>query len=426
MKKLLFLIAVTVASTVSAQQWMRVWQAGESTRYALTDINEMPYTTAGNTLTIGGVEYATAEIDSITMVNPVTITWDGANATVDIPETVEGVTYTVKGGDVVINNVNESTEQEFILTGTSSAGSLTYNGTYKCKFHLNGVNLTSTTGAALDIQCGKRIDLILMDGSENSLTDCANGTQKAAFNCQGHLEIAGGGSLTIAGNTAHGLRTKEYLILKKSAGEITVTKAASDAVHCGEFFTMHGGQLTLSGYAADGLQMETAAKSDEADNGVFTMNAGTINVTHTSAGTKAIRADSTVAVMNLNGGTISIEMTSTASDAKGIDCEGNININQTTEVPTVINIKNGGNGYKDSEGEKIRSAGMKSDATITMNDGTVTINATGTYARGMRAASLIVNGGTLTVTNTGSSSQGIKLDNTVIKNGGTVNASFKY
>ena len=426
MKKFLFLIALTVASTVSAQQWMRVWQAGESDRFALTEVIEMPYTTAGNTLTIGGIDYTTAEIDSITIVNPVTITWDGATATVDVPATVEGLTYTVNGGHVVINNVNETNEQEFILQGTSSAGSLTYNGSYKCKFHLNGVNLTSTTGAALDIQCGKRIDLILMDGTENSLTDCANGAQKAALNCQGHLEISGSGTLTIAGNTAHGLRAKEYLILKKSAGTINVTKAAGDGIHCGEFFTMNGGTLNISGYVSDGLQMETAANSDELDNGVFTMNDGTINITHASAGTKAIRADSTVAVMNLNGGTISIEMTSTASDAKGIDCEGNININQTTEVPTVINIKNGGNGYKDSEGEKIRSAGMKSDATITMNDGTVTINATGTYARGMRAVSLIVNGGTLTVTNTGSSSQGIKLDNNVIKNGGTVNASFKY
>ena len=76
-------------------------------------------------LTIGSDKYSTSEIDSITIVNPVTITWDGATATVDIPESVEGVTAEVTNGIVVINNTNEWTEQEFILKGSSSAGSLT-------------------------------------------------------------------------------------------------------------------------------------------------------------------------------------------------------------------------------------------------------------------------------------------------------------
>ena len=425
MKKLLFLIAVAVASTASAQQWLRVWQAGDSERFSTDEVVEMPYSTAGSTLTIGGTDYATAEIDSITIVNPVTITWDGASATVDVPATVEGVSYSVSGSHVVIDNANVTTEQEFVLVGSSTDGSLTYNGAYKCKFHLNGVSLTSTTGAALDIQCGKRIDLDIMDGTTNSLTDCANGTQKAALNCQGHLEVSGSGTLNIAGNTAHGMRSKEYLILKKSVGAINVTNAVNDAIHCGEFFTMNGGTLTLSGYGADGLQMETAANSDEPDNGTFTMNGGYISITHTSAGTKAIRADSTVAVMNLDGGTIHIDMTSSASDAKGIACDGDINISQQSAA-TNITINVAGAGYTDSTGEKIRSVGIKCDDTITMNDGNVTVNATGTYARGMRAATLVVNGGTITVTNTGTSSQGIKLDNTVVRNGGNVYASFKY
>ena len=426
MKKLLLTLCVAVAAgTASAQRWMRVWQAGESTRYALTEAPTMDYATAGSTITIGSTQYATAEIDSITIVNPVTITWDGASATVDIPANVEGVTCSVNGGHVVIDNANIATEQEFILTGSSSNGSLTYNGSYKCKFHLNGVNLTSTKSAALDIQCGKRIDLDIMDGTTNSLTDCSGGTQKAALNCQGHLEVAGSGSLTVAGNTAHGIRSKEYLVLKKSTGTITVTKAVNDAIHCGEYFTMNGGSMVLSGYGADGLQMETAATSDEADNGTFTMNGGSISITHDAAGSKAIRADSTVAVMNINGGTIDITLSSSASDAKGLVCDGSINIGETAAT-TAITIDVNGNGYKDANDEKIRTTGMKAEDTITMNAGTVTIGANGKYARGMRAATLVMNGGTLTVTNTGSSSQGIKLDNAVQNNGGTVNASFKY
>ena len=426
MRTLFLTLSIALATvTASAQQWMRVWQGGESTRYALTDVVTMPYASAGSTITINGTNYSTASIDSITIVNPVTITWDGTSAKVDVPANVEGVTYTVDGGHVVINNVNIATEQEFILSGTSTDGSLTYNGAYKCKFHLNGVNLTSTTGAALDIQCGKRIDLDIMSGTENVLEDCTGGSQKAALNCKGHMEVSGGGSLTVAGNTAHAIRSNEYLLLKKSVGNITVTKAVNDAIHCGEYFTMNGGTITLSGYGSDGLQMETEADSEEPENGIFTINNGNINITHSAAGSKAIRADSTIAVMNINGGTIGIDLTASASDAKGIACDGNINIGQSNAT-TTININVAGNGYDDDNDEKIRTVGIKSDDTVTINDGTITINATGKYSRGMRAATLIVNGGTTIVTNTGTSSQGIKLDNTVQLNGGTISAKFKY
>ena len=217
------------ALCVPAQaQWIRVWQNGESTRYAISDASTIPYSTAGSTLNIDGDTYSTAAIDSITIVNPVTIRWSGATASVDIPESVEGVTATIEGGDVIITNTNEVTEQEFILTGNGTEGSLTYYGTYKCKFHLYDVSLTSNTGAAIDIQCGKRIDLILEDGTVNSLSDYASGTQKAALNCQGHLEVSGSGTLNIAGNCNHALRSKEYLLLKKTTGSINITKAAAD------------------------------------------------------------------------------------------------------------------------------------------------------------------------------------------------------
>lgn len=409
MKKISFLFLLAVVSLTANAQWIRVWSGGESARYAIADVSTIPYTTSGSSLTIDGTKYSTAAIDSITIVNPVTITWSGTTASVDIPETAEGVTATVNGGDVVITNTCTSIEHEFILQGTSDAGSFTYNGEYKVKFHLAGVNLTSTTGAAVDIQCGKRIDLILEDGTTNTLADFAQGTQKAALNCQGHLEVSGGGTLTVEGNCNHALRSKEYLQLKKSAGTINITKAAADGIHCGEFFLMNGGTINVSGHTNDGLQMETSDDSDEPDNGIFTMNGGTIKITHTGAGSKAIRADSTIAVMNFNGGTVEVELTATASDSEGIDCDGDINISQSSDI-TNITITVGGEGYMDATSEKIRSTGMKSDGTITMNNGTVAINATGKYARGMRSSRLFVKGGSLTVTNSGSSSQGIKLD----------------
>lgn len=433
MRKHILTIALATISMAAQAQWMRVWQNGESTRYAISEAASIPYATAGSTVTIGGNDYSTADIDSITIVNPVTITWNGATASVDIPESVEGVTATVTGGDVVINNSGLDTEQEFVLTGTSNAGSLTYNGAFKCKFHLAGVNLTSQTGAALDIQCGKRIDLILEEGTTNSLADAATGLQKAAFNCQGHLEVSGGGSLTVAGNCKHALRTNEYLLLKKSTGAINITAAASDGIHCGEYFQMNGGQLTLTGISGDGLQVETDAKSTEELNGQLIMNGGSIDLTLSGEDTKGIRldADATDATivphLQLLGGTVNVTLTATALGSKAIASDGDFTIGSAATAPVItVNVAAGTYTDPDTE-EENRATGLKADQTLTIAGGTTTVQATGAKSRGVRAATLTATGGTLTVINTGTKSQGIKLDNTFVSGqGGTVNGSFKY
>lgn len=433
MKKILMTLALATAVLSANAQWIRVWSGGESTRYAVSEAASIPYATSGSTLTIGGTSYSTAAIDSITVVNPVIITWSGTTASVDIPETAEGVSATVTGGDVVITNTCTTIEHEFVLQGTSSAGSLTYNGDYKTKFHLNGVNLTSTTGGAIDIQCGKRIDLLLEDGTTNSFSDYAAGTQRAAFNCQGHLEIAGSGSLTIAGNCKHALRSNEYLFLKKSTGAINITAAASDGIHCGEYFQMNGGTITLSGIAGDGIQVETDATSDELLNGQFILNGGTIDLTMTAQDAKGIRldADATDATivphMQLLDGSITVNLASTALGSKAIASDGNLTIGSTSTSPTV-NLTVAAGTYTDPDTEEEnRATGLKADLTLTIAGGLTTVSATGYKSRGVRAATLTATGGTLTVTNTGSKSQGIKLDNTYVSGqGGTVNGSFKY
>lgn len=433
MKKILFTLLLAIATTAAQAQWIRVWNGGESTRYAISDAASLPYSTAGSTLTIGDDSYSTSAIDSITIVNPVTITWNGSTATVDIPETAEGVTAQVSGANVVITNTCTTIEHEFILSGSSSVGSFTYNGEYKTKFHLNGLTLTSTTGGAIDIQCGKRIDLILEDGTTNTLSDASTGDQKAAFNCQGHLEVSGGGSLSIAGNCKHALRTNEYLQLKKTTGHITITQAASDGIHCGEYFQMNGGTLSLSGIAGDGIQVETDATSDESLNGQFIMNGGSIDLTVSAQDTKGIRLDasdsdaSIVPEMYLLDGTVTVNLTSSALGSKAIASDGNFTIGSNATSPTItVTVAAGVYTDPDTE-EENRATGLKADNTLTIAGGTTTVNATGTKARGVRATTLTATGGTLTVTNTGSKSQGIKLDNTFVSGqGGTVNGTFKY
>ena len=390
------LLLMAAVSGVQAQ-WLRVWQAGESTRYALSEATSIPYAAAGSTLTIGEDVYATAEIDSITIVNPVTITWNEAGASVDIPESVEGVTAKIDGGNVIITNVNTWSEQEFVLQGTSAAGSLIYNGEYKTKFHLNGVQLVSVDSAAFDIECGKRIDLILEDGTVNSFTDPATGNQKAAFYCRGHLEIGGSGSLTVTGNCKHALATKEYLFLKKSVGDITIAKSASDGIHCGEYFQMNGGSINLTMTAP-------STKGIRLDDDATTTTAATITPE-----------------MYINDGEITVIMQATALGAKAIASDGNFTIGTSTTSPTVAVTINA-----DMDDEDERACGLKASNTLLIAGGNTTVDAVGDNSRGVRANKLRATGGLMKVTNTGDNSQGIKLDNVYVSEGGTVIGKFKY
>ena len=451
MKKIVLTIALMAAFVNVAQaQWMRVWQGEETTRYSMSDYPTIPYDAAGSTLTFGEDSYSTAEIDSITIINPVTISWTNEGASVDIPEGVEGVSATLDGGNVIINNVNTWSEQEFILQGSSSAGSLVYRGAFKTKFHLNGVHLTSVDSAAIDIECGKRIDVILEAGTENSFADpstrpnvtddeTTNG-ERAAVYCKGHMEISGGGSLTITGNYKHALVTKEYLFLKRTVGSVTIAKSVADGIHCGEYFKMNGGALVLKNIGGDGIQVETKDKdkTEEELNGQFIMNGGSIDLTMSAPSTKGIRLDddaytelvdgkmvehkaTVVPEMYINDGTITVNLTAKALGAKAIASDGNFTIG-TSETSPTINI----DLYADWDTNEERATGLKATSTLLIAGGTTVVNAIGDNARGVRAYKLRATGGSLTVTNTGDDSQGIKLDSIFISEGGTVKGKFRY
>ena len=383
MKRLLSLITLlAVCHVASAQEFMKIWQNGNSTKVPLAEVT---YSTGGASFTANGVTYQTNKVDSITFVHIITVTWDGAQATVE-KGNVLGVDYSVQGADVVINSTNTHNELEFVLQGTSTDGSLTYTGTYKCKFYLNDLKLISQKGAALDILCGKRVAMILNDGTENILKDAANGLQKAALYCKGHLEIEGGGSLTVTGNCRHGICTKEYLQIKKSTGKITVNGAVSDAIHAGQYFLMNGGTVTVSGQQGDGIQTEILTLDDDVTpnpdkefNGQIFIKGGTLNVTVTGNTRKAIKSADK---MTISGGTLDI--TASGKGSKGISVDKHLLINQDSES-TLIQVRATAGVYSDAEtDEDTRCMGIKVDKNMAITAGTLRVSNTGSQSRGIK------------------------------------------
>mgnify|MGYP000429392373 CR=1 FL=1 len=75
---------------------------------------------------------------------------------------------------------------------------------------LRTYSLTNGSGAAINIQSGKRVFVELKAGTENNLTDASaystvdGEDEKACFFSEGQLIFSGTGALTVTGNYKHG------------------------------------------------------------------------------------------------------------------------------------------------------------------------------------------------------------------------------
>lgn len=384
MKRLIFtgLFLWCAFVSVLAQEQVRIFKNGSSTRFTTS---ELTFLQDGTAIQVGDSVYAPMEIDSILVVHTVTVTFAGDTALVDLGHAPE-VTATTEGANVNILSTNTRHELEFVLQGESSHGSLTYEGPLKCKFYLNGLNLHSTKGAAINIQCGKRINLILNPGTENVISDAAGGEQKAAFYCKGHLEVEGSGSLTVTGRSKHGIATKEYMQLKRSTGNITVNGAVSDAMHVGQYFLMNGGTVRLYGQGGDGLQVEQVTLDDDItpdatkeDNGMMFIRDGSLDITAANDDTKAIKVPCDLTV---NGGTFTL--VASGDGSRGIQVAGNMLVDQAYST-TTMQIRATGTTYEDEETEdESRCMGIKVKGNLTVNAGTIRVANTGKYSYGIK------------------------------------------
>lgn len=396
---ILFAMTALCCIMVSAQTHMRIWQNGEDDRMSIAKVGEM--TVSGSLITIKNEVYDMADIDSIVIVPEVRVLYNGDAATVSITPN-SGITATVNGAHVTLTNSNISNECEIILSGQSSNGSLTYNAGYKTTFYLDGLNLTNQVGSPLDIECGKRVALVLTDGTTNRLADAASGSQKACLYCKGHLEIEGSGSLTIAGNAKHALSTKEYLQLKRSTGTITIERAASDAIHCGEYFQMNGGIVNVNTQTlGDAIQVDTDFKNDGSfddsveNNGQIIIKGGKITATISQQDCKGLKCDRDITISGGN-----IDITAQGNGSRGVQTDGFVTINED-DATTTINIKATGAKCTLSEcaDDPHRCVGMKLDGGLLMQAGTLTVTATGDKARSIQlpVGGYTKTGGTVTV-----------------------------
>ncbi len=303
----------------------------------------------------------------------ITVAYSGTSATVT--GTVSGVTTTVSGADVTITSSAKGVQ--YVLSGTTTAGSFKLYSEKKTQITLNGVNITNASGPAINVQPynddSGRIFVVLNSGTTNTLTDGTSYSTpstedaKGTIFAEGKLIFSGTGSLTVNGKYKHGIVSDDYVRIVE--GAITIASAVSDGIHANDAFIMDGGTLKISA-TSDGI---------DAEEGYVVINDGAITI---NAGDDGIAA--------------SYDLTETGAD-------------QT--ITPYVTINGGTFVINTTEGE-----GIESKSILTVNGGTFTIN---TYDDGLNAASgIYFNGGKMYVKS--STNDAVDSNGTLTVTGGTI------
>lgn len=383
---LLTLLSAAAFSTLQAQT-LKVYQGQVCTAFPAATVGDMTYASSGTQLTIKGHEFTISEVDSITV--------DGAAYTescVDVYYATDGkarltisedvatqLTATATAADVSIV-ASDALEKEinYTLHGTSADGSFYMDGSYKATFTLNGLTLTNTRGAAIAIDCGKRINVVVADGTVNTLSDATGGTHKACFFINGHAEFKGSGTLNVAGNTKHAYASDEYTWFKPSFGTFNVTAAESDGLHVQQYFRLDGGTVNVSGTKGDCVDVSVTKDATDEQNGQAILNAGTLTMNVAADDVKGLKTDSTVTIA---GGTLSAEVSGLGT--KGISAGTDLVISQKTATATVINMNVTGTTYHKDQDDESKCRGIKVKGNFTFDGGTISMSVTGKKAKGI-------------------------------------------
>ena len=218
--------------------------------------------------------------------------------------------------------------------------------------------------------------------------------------------MQGNGTLNVTGNTAHAIKSGDYISVKNLT--LNILSAVKDGISCNKYFQMKSGNVTIKGVGDDGIQADlesddtTTAEAEgheDENSGNLYVEDGTLSITipTTAAGGKCLKAEG---LARINGGTLTLT------------ANGKVDTSNSTDPSYTAAIKG---------------------TNVTINEGTITINVAGAAGRGLSADNTITtNGGTLTITNSGApttissdvkGAKGLKALNMAL-NAGTINITM--
>lgn len=231
-------------------------------------------------------------------------------------ETTGGTGVQVDGSTVTITQPGT-----YVISGELTDGQVVVDSAAegKVRLVLDGATITNADGAALYVKAADEAVIVLADGSTNALTDGATvatveGVDEAdqptaALFSMADLTITGGGALTVTGNTADGIATKDGLVI--ASGTVTVA-AADDGIRGKDYIVVSGGTLDVTA-AADALK---ATNEDDDTVGYILIEGGAVTV---DAGDDGLHAEGDLAI---NDGTVTVARSNEGIEGYSVSIAG--------------------------------------------------------------------------------------------------------
>ena len=335
---------------------------------------------------------------------------------------VSGVSVTINGNDITVDH--GSTEGIcYVVTGTTSDGSLTINGSTNFELNLNNANITNQRSTAIDMESKKNAYLVLT--GTNSVKDgtTADDSHKGAIYSKGKLLISGDGALEVYGTYNNGIHGKSNVVIDKGVN-LYVKSTANHGIKAGSDLIINGGivnvevsangakaingdtNVTINGGRTTTIATgngewevdetltyggETKAAAGVACDGIFYMNGGELYAMATGSGGKGIKAD---LEGYITGGKIRAITTGGLYYSNG-STENHNYTGNTDNLPAAYTSSPKGMkiGYKEEDGTTTTTYGI-----LKISGGDIMVRTSGNNAEGIESkGTLDITGGSVLV-----------------------------
>ncbi|MBR3844672.1 MAG: carbohydrate-binding domain-containing protein [Clostridia bacterium] len=379
-------VSSSTVSVITAETLTEPESPQSTPSVTLADTHEMDLTFEKETTSSASSSKKPVDITSL----PTTKPSQNTNA----PETLN----IQKGGDYVLTGM----KQDAMVT--VDAGEDTVNLT------LSGVTVTNTKGPALYIRSAGKVNLILAEGTTNTLSDGTSytltddtTTLDATLFSRADLTIKGAGVLTVNGNYKHGIVSKDDLVLSSGTYHVTSKNVAIEGKDC---VKINQGNFTLNA-GTDGIRSNN---TQDPNKGFIYLYGGSFTITAGNDGVQAqtlLKVEKGSLAITTGGGS---ENTDTATGSfKGLKAGSDIRLSNGTFV---LNTKDdcihsdgtvtlSGGQYTLSSGND----GVRATTDLALTGGTFTLL---TGKDGIQATNIVISGGkaTLTVSQSGIQAKG--------------------
>lgn len=348
---------------------------------------------------------------------------DDSNTSYDennsIKISLNGSSAEISGGGAKLegNTIKITKAGTYVLSGKLSDGQILISAGKNdtVKLVLDNADITSKTTSAIYAEKCEKTIILLADGTKNTISDTKTDTNtsessdenenesdsdsnaNAAIYIKDDLTILGNGSLTVNGNAHNGITSKDTL---RITGGTIVVNAANNGITGRDNLSVTGGNITINA-ESDGMR-STYSDTDKEEKGHIFIENAEINIT---SGNDAVQAEKNLII---NSGTFNIKTGDGASKTT--------NTQNNMDMPS---FKQGDWGTSSEDTESIK--GLKAGSSITINNGTFTINSEDDSVH--TNGNVEITGGIFTLS---TSDDGIHADNNLKIQNGTITITQSY